>query len=406
MAELLADIKPANRGASQRTLAAISVAHWVSHYYLLVLPMLFPVLKERLGVGFIELGLAPTIASIVSALTQAPIGYLVDRVGARIILMLGLCLGGSAFILLSLHLSYPNLIVSALLIGLGNSVYHPANYAILSAHMDEARMGRAFSIHAFAGFLGSAVAPVIVVSLVAWSGGRGALIASGIIGPVVALLVLGVPDARAAASNAVEATASRTNVLTPAILMLTLFFMLLSLCSIGISTFGVVALINGYGSSFSAANIALTAFLGATAVGVLAGGSLADRTARHGQMAAACFAINAMIVLVIATTALNTIWLTAAMALAGFLSGLIVPSRDMMVRNAAPAGAAGRAFGITSTGFNVGGIIGPLLFGWIMDRQMPHWVFGASAIFMAMTVLLALVPDARPRSSAAKIEGG
>lgn len=406
MAELLADIKPANRGASQRTLAAISVAHWVSHYYLLVLPMLFPVLKERLGVGFIELGLAPTVASIVSALTQAPIGYLVDRVGARIILMLGLCLGGSAFILLSLHLSYPSLIVSALLIGLGNSVYHPANYAILSAHMDEARMGRAFSIHAFAGFLGSAVAPVIVVSLVAWSGGRGALIASGIIGPVVALLVLGVPDARAAASNAVEATASRTNVLTPAILMLTLFFMLLSLCSIGISTFGVVALINGYGSSFSAANIALTAFLGATAIGVLAGGSLADRTARHGQMAAACFAINAMIVLVIATTTLNTIWLTAAMALAGFLSGLIVPSRDMMVRNAAPAGAAGRAFGITSTGFNVGGIIGPLLFGWIMDRQMSHWVFGASAIFMAMTVLLALVPDARPRSSAAKIEGG
>lgn len=406
MAELLADLKPTKQASSPRTLAVISAVHWVSHYYLLVLPMLFPFLKEHLGVGFIELGLAPTVAAVVSALTQAPIGYLVDRVGARIILMLGLCLGGSAFILLSLHLSYPSLIVSALLIGLGNAVYHPANYAILSAHMNEARMGRAFSIHAFAGFLGGAVAPVIVVSLVAWSGGHGALIASGVIGPAIALLILGVPDARAANRNPVESTASRTNVLSPAILMLTLFFMLLSLCSNGISTFGVVALINGYGSSFSAANIALTAFLGATAVGVLAGGSLADRTTRHGQMAAACFAINALIILAIATTMLDTVWLTAAMATAGFLSGLIVPSRDMMVRNAAPAGAAGRAFGITSTGFNVGGIIGPLLFGWIMDQQMPHWVFGASAIFMAVTVLLALIPEASLRGAVAKAEPG
>ena len=394
MAELLAQLEPAKRARSLRTLIAISIAHWVSHYYLLVLPMLFPFLKERLGVGFIELGLAPTVASVVSALTQAPIGYLVDRVGARIILMLGLCLGGSAFILLSIHLSYPTLIVSALLIGLGNSVYHP--------------MGRAFSIHAFAGFLGSAVAPVIVVSLVAWSSGRGALIASGIIGPLTALLILavGVPDARAAARNAAEPAKARTNILTPAILTLSVFFMLLGLSGIGISTFGVVALINGYGSSFSAANIALTAYLGATAIGVLAGGLLADRTARHGQLAAVCFAINAVIVLMIATTTLETAWLTAAMAMAGFLSGVIVPSRDMMVRNAAPAGAAGRAFGITSTGFNVGGIIEPLLFGWIMDQQMPHWVFGASAIFMAVTVLLALLPEARMRRAADKTATG
>ena len=86
------------------------------------------------------------------------------------------------------------------------------------------------------------------------------------------------------------------------------------------------------------------------------------------------------------------------MALAGFLGGVIAPSRDMLVRNAAPPGAAGRAFGIVSTGFNIGGIISPLLFGWIMDQNMPHWVFGASAIFMVLTVLLALVTD-RPQES-------
>jgi MFS family permease len=173
--------------------------------------------------------------------------------------------------------------------------------------------------------------------------------------------------------------------------------MLLSLSNAGIGNFGVVALMNGYGASFSTANIALTAFLGASAVGVLAGGFLADRTRRHGQVAAACFAVNAGIVFIIATVTLPTALLTAAMTAAGFLGGVIAPSRDMLVRNAAPVGAAGRAFGIVSTGFNLGGIISPLLFGWIMDQNAPHWVFGASVVFMVMTTALSLFTDRKPR---------
>jgi MFS family permease len=147
---------------------------------------------------------------------------------------------------------------------------------------------------------------------------------------------------------------------------------------------------NGYGATFSAANVALTAYLGASAAGVLAGGFLADLTERHGRVAAACFAVNAVILLVITVISLPQLLLVAAMGSAGFLGGVIAPSRDMMVRNAAPAGAAGRAFGIVSTGFNLGGIVSPLLFGWIMDQNLPHWVFGLSVVFMVLTVLLAL----------------
>ena len=267
-----------------------------------VLPMLFPFLKEQLGVGYIDLGFALTIFAVVSGLTQAPIGYLADHIGARKILLMGLTLGGCALIMLGLHLSYPWLIASAVLLGLANSVYHPADYAILSAHMDEARMGRAFSIHTFAGFLGGAVAPAIVAALVATIGGHGALIVTGAVGPAVALLliIVGIPDASAADRGADGARAPQQSIITPALIVLTIFFMLLSLSNAGISNFGVVALMSGYGASFSTANIALTAFLGASAVGVLAGGFLADRTQRHGQVAAACFAINAVLVLVIA----------------------------------------------------------------------------------------------------------
>jgi MFS family permease len=401
MVEVLTASQQAKTDATLRTLGAISTAHWVSHFHLMVLPMLFPFLKEQLGVGYIELGFSLTVFAVISGLTQAPMGYLADHIGARKILLAGLTLGGFALIMLALHLSYPVLIASAVLLGLANSVYHPADYAILSAHMDEARMGRAFSIHTFAGFLGGAVAPAIVAALVAMSGGYGALIAAGAVGPLVALLLVmvGIPDASAADRKVDGVKAPQQGVITPAIIVLTMFFMLLSLSNAGIGNFGVVALMSGYGSSYSAANIALTAFLGFSAIGVLAGGFLADRTRRHGQVAAVCFALNAAIVFVIASVDLPSLLLTAAMGMAGFLGGVIAPSRDMLVRNAAPAGAAGRAFGIVSTGFNLGGIVSPLLFGWIMDQNLPHWVFGASAVFMILTVLLALVTDRNPQSS-------
>ena len=210
------------------------------------------------------------------------------------------------------------------------------------------------------------------------------------------LVIVGIPDASAADRKIDGVRAPRQSIITPTIIVLTIFFMLLSLSSAGISNFGVVALISGYGASFSTANLALTAFLGASAIGVLAGGSLADRTRRHGQVAAACFAVNAAIMFIIATIALPSLLLMAAMTTAGFLGGVIAPSRDMLVRDAALPGAAGRAFGIVTTGFNLGGIVSPLLFGWIMDQNWPQWVFGASVVFMILTVLLALVTDRRP----------
>src|ERR1044072_6643725 len=151
MVDVLAAPQQLKADTSLRTLTGISIAHWVSHFHLFVLPMLFPYLKEQLGVGYIELGFALTVFGVVSGLTQAPIGYLADHIGARKVLLIGLTVGGTALILVGMNLTYTSLIVCAALLGLANSVYHPCDHAILSAHMDEARMGRAFSIDTFAG---------------------------------------------------------------------------------------------------------------------------------------------------------------------------------------------------------------------------------------------------------------
>src|SRR3954453_19630239 len=222
MVDILAAPQQSRTDASLRTLAASSVAHWVSHFHLFVLPMLFPFLKAQLGVGYIELGFALTVFGVVSGLTQAPIGYLADHYGARKVLLTGLCVGGLALILLGVHLSYTSLILCAALLGLANSVYHPCDYAILSAHMDIRRMGRAFSIHTFAGFVGGAVAPAIMAALVATVGGLGALIVAGAVGPAVALLFIavGIPDASSADRKGDDAAASKQSVITPALMML------------------------------------------------------------------------------------------------------------------------------------------------------------------------------------------
>jgi len=367
-----------------------------------VLPMLFPFLKQQLGTGYVELGFAMTVFAVVSALVQTPVGYIVDHVGARRILLVGLMLGGLSLIMLGLHLSYGSLIAAAVLLGIANAVYHPSDYALLAAHMDESRMGRAFGVHTFAGYLGSAVAPAIMAALVTTVGGFGALIAAGLVGPVAALLLLvgNVPEVTPHPHHEDGVRPPKPSLLTPALLMLTVFFMLLSLSISGIQSFGVVALMNGYDVSFSEANIALTAFLGASAVGVLAGGILADRVSHHGQIAAISFAMNAVLMLVIAFLTPPVLLLTALLTIAGFLSGAIAPSRDMMVRNAAPAGAAGRAFGLVSTGFNFAGIISPLLFGWIMDANAPRWLFGASVVFMLLTIVLTFFTE-RPAKAAA-----
>jgi FSR family fosmidomycin resistance protein-like MFS transporter len=395
------------KAAEYQAIALVSSAHFVNHFQHLVLPPLFPLLKATFGIGFFELGLALTVQSVVGVAAQLPVGYLVDRLGSRRMLVLGLLVAGLAYLGFGLAPSYPSLLLTMVFVGLANAVFHPADYALLSNKIAPARLGRAFSIHTFAGFLGNAVAPVTMLALAAFLGLNAALMAAGILALVVAvplLLARGVEVETASVQPTRSAAAPGQrdglfSILTPAILGLTGFFALMSLSGSGISNFSVVALTSAFGTSLSAANLALTAYLSAQALGVLLGGFIADLTRRHAEVAAVGYAVNAGIVLAIGTSGFDPLPLILAMSAAGLLSGMIMPSRDMLVRAAAPAGAVGRTFGIVTSGFGIGGMVGPLMFGFAMDNGAPQWVFGISVILMIAVAVVALVGDRRAEAN-------
>ena len=391
------------RRNSARAVAVVSTAHFASHFYMLLLPPLFPLLRDVYGVGFTELGLAVSVFSIVTACTQVPVGFAVDRFGARSILVAGLLLQAAAFALIGFIPAYGALVALMAVAGLANAVYHPADYSLLNASVDPRRMGRAFSFHTAAGMLGYAVGPVTMVFLMNLTDWRTALVICAAGGGGIGLLValnarflkerVG-PDAaesgHGAGSTASGATGVRLLLSAPILLGL-LFFLGISVAGHGIHSFSVSALHIIHGAPIAEAATVLSAYLFASPIGVLAGGWVADRIKRrHDVFAATCFVVIAACIGAVAVFRLPLAATGVLFAVTGLFSGMVSPSRDMLIRSMSPPGEIAKVFGFVSTGFNLGGIAAPVMYGYLLDRSDPgivFWVVAGVSLVSVLTVM-------------------
>jgi MFS family permease len=397
-----------------RIVASISAAHFVSHYYILLLPPLFLFVRDEYQVSYTELGLALTAFNVVSAVLQTPAGFLIDRVGPRIILIAGLLIGAAAFAIAGLVNSFWVLVAMFGVAGIGNTVYHPADYAILSERVSAERIGQAFSVHTFAGLLGGAVAPISLLTMQSLFGWRGAFLGAAALGFVVAalLLVQRNPDGDAAhAATKAKKTAEGSSasdwrlLMAPAIIINLLFFILLAVSNAGLNNYTVVALEALYGTTPVIANAALSALLFMSALGVLAGGMLVGRTSRHALVACVGLTVTAVASALVGAVDLWPAVLCVVMGVGGFFIGLIMPSRDMIVREITPPGAFGRVFGFVTTGFNIGGMVAPVMFGLMMDHGQPAAIFWSVAACSVLSVVFVVAGsrstarmDAAPRT--------
>jgi MFS family permease len=379
-------VRPISSSKS-RLIAAVCAAHMMSHYYMLLLAPLFAFVRADFNVSYTELALALTIFNVVSGLLQTPIGFLVDRIGARIVLIAGLAISSIAYAIAGIADSYWVFIAMYGLAGLGNTVFHPSDYSLLSHHAPQERLAQVFAFHSFAGIVGSAIAPATLLYMQSLFGWRGAYAGAAALGFIVLAVLIAQPEPKREVVQAAktperartDTSAAWRVLITPPILLNLAYFILTSIMGGGLNTYLVVALGALHATPVDVANMALTSLLAMNAVGVLAGGLLAERTSHHAAVAASGLAVGGVVTALVGLFDFRAAALIALMGLGGFCVGATYPSRDMLVRAVTPRGAYGLVFGFVSVGFNIGASIAPIVYGALMDNGQPRAVFLLSA---------------------------
>ncbi len=391
----------APRSTDARVIALVGAAHFVSHIYILVLPPLFPFVRIDFDVTYTELGIAIALFNILTGLLQTPAGFLVDRFSARAVLIGGLLLGAASLAAAAFVSSFYVFVAMFAFLGVANATYHPADYALLSGRVSTPRMSQAYSIHIFAGFAGTAAAPATLLVLAESLGWRGAFLAAAALGVAVAAAILLFGEALAGRDptrikekeSGAKGADSRILLSAPILLSLC-FYMLLAMIG-GLQIYGIVALQALWGTSLSIATTAITAYLAMSAFAVLVGGFVSARTARHDVVAVTGLALNALALVPIALFDLGAAALIGLMGLSGFFNGVLQPSRDMIVRAVTPPGAFGRVFGFVTTGFNIGGVIAPPVFGYLMDHGEPRFVILGVALCALISIPTVMITVAQ-----------
>jgi len=374
--------------------ALLGAGHFLSHFYQLCLPPLFIAWQKTFDVSFAELGLAMAAMSAAAAVMQTPMGFLVDRYGARPFLVGGTLLMTLSIAAMGLATSYWQVVALALLSGIGNSVIHPADYAILSGSVNRTELGRSFAFHTFVGHVGFAVAPPATAMLALTLGWRGALLLVGLLGlPVVATILwqsrILVDQAREPRRRAAGTASGASLLLSRSVLMFFAFFMISAMAGAGISSWLITILHQVQGLAVGAASSALTGYMIGMIGGVLVGGWVADRTDRHLPFVVILTIGAAALLLFIGLVSLAELPTIGILFVAGIMTGASRTPRDVMVKDAAPPGQIGKVFGFVSSGMSLGGAIMPAPFGMIIDAGRPDLVLVVVAALLLLSLLCA-----------------
>ena len=408
-----------------RTIGLVGLAHGTSHFFHLLLPPLFPVFAAQFQLGYAELGWLMTIFFVVSGIGQALAGFLVDRIGARPVLLAAL----GCFVLSALAAAgaqgYAGLALAALLAGLGNAPFHPADFTILNRRVSPARIGHAFSVHGITGNLGWAASPLFLVGLSEVTGSwRLAYVGMAVVAAGVLLLMLVWRDAiddRAsvrpvAADSAPRASppgaqtpagsgpgASLAFLKLPEIWLCFSFFLFTTAALAAVQSFAGPALGQLYGLPLATTALVITVYMLVAAAGMVVGGFLVARYPDVERTVGVSVAGSAVLLVVAGSGAVPGMVAIACVALAGLGSGLAGPSRDLMIKRASPPGATGRVYGTVYSGLDTGFAIGAPVFGLFMDHGLPQGVFFGAAVALAAAIGAALLigPHLRARRALA-----
>ncbi len=376
-----------------KVIGLVGGVHALSHYFQLALPPLFPLLRDEFGVSWSLLGMVVGAFYVASGISQFVSGFAVDRFGARPVMFAGLALLAGGTVLAGFAPGIGALFACAALMGIGNGVFHPVDFAILNASVAHGRLGHAYSVHGIGGSLGYAASPIVTFALASTIGWRPALVVTGIAG-LVALGIVATQRADLSGHRAHGPSMSHAGAASlfrqPAILACFAYFALVTASATGLQTFSPAVLNVAYDIPLALATSAVTAFLLGGAAGIVAGGFLAVRTTRHDRVAAIGLALGAALLLTTVVAPPTYATVLPLFAAIGIVTGATGPSRDMIVRNATPEGATGRVYGFVYSALDVGATIGPIWFGFMLDHAMGQAVFAGAAVCFVVAIATVL----------------
>lgn len=377
---------------SLRVNAVIGSGHFLSHFYQLCLPPMFLAWQAAFGVSFAELGFSMALMACATGLLQTPVGFLVDRYGARAFLVGGTLLMTLSISAIGFATSFWQVLLFSLLSGVGNSVIHPTDYAILSASIDRSQMGRSFALHTFSGNLGAVFAPPAVAALSVILGWRSTLVVLGLLGiPLVLAIFWQSAFLREQRSHHLAhkpAVLSGGSLLFSRPMLLFFgFFLLTAMATSGIQSWLIPVLHDVHGLDLKAASLALTCYMAGATGGVLLGGWFTDRSRRHLAFTVVLTVLAAALIFIVAFASMADVATFAVLCAAGILVGASRTPRDVMLKDASPPGQIGKVFGFVSAGLPLGGALAPVPFGYLIDMGRADLVLALVAAVLLLSLL-------------------